>query len=226
MKLECKDLDRALREGTPEVMKALEVHADTCPSCRAALDRWSELSKAAGALRRQWDNPELWPRIHESLARESQRPQQGKLTALGILGAAGSSWRELAAAAAVVVLMMSIGWVLIRNFRPPSAPAPDPEAEKRLLTEKALREIETSESAYIQSIEKLSRLVEPKIDNAASPLMVSYREKLTLIDAAIAECRADIERNRFNAHVRMELLSMYQEKQRTLEDVMRIKQND
>jgi len=226
MKLECKDLDRALREGVPELVEALELHAGSCPSCRAALDRWSELSKAAGALRRDWDCPELWPRIHDALAHESQRPRRGKLTARGSMWMARSSWRELAAAGAVVVLVISIGWVLIRNFRPPSAPAPDPDAEKRLLTERALREIETSESAYIQSIEKLSRLAEPKIENGASPIMVSYREKLSIIDGAIAECRAGIEHNRFNAHMRMELLSMYQEKQRTLEDVMRIKQND
>jgi hypothetical protein len=47
-----------------------------------------------------------------------------------------------------------------------------------------------------------------------------------LIDAAIVECRANIERNRFNAHLRRELISIYQEKQRTLEDVMRINKND
>lgn len=226
MKLECKDLERALRKGTPELMEALAAHADACPSCRAALDRWSKLSNAAGALRRQWDSPELWPRIHQALAQESQPRRQGKLTPLGILRTACVNWRELAAAAAVVLLMISIGWVLIRNLRPPAALTPDPDAEKHLLTEKALRDIETSESAYIQSIEKLSRLVEPKIDNAASPLMVSYREKLTLIDAAIEECRAGIERNRFNAHMRMELLAIYQEKQRTLEDVMRTRQNE
>jgi hypothetical protein len=226
MKLECKDLDYALREGTPEFLEALAAHADACPPCRAALERWSDLSKAAGALHRQWDSPELWPRIHQALAQESQVPQQGKLTFPGILRSARSGWRELSAVAAVILIMISIGWVLIRSFQPPAVLKPDPDAEKRLLTEQALREIETSESAYVQSIEKLSGLLEPKIENATSPLMVSYREKLTLIDAAIAECRAGIERNRFNAHMRMELLSIYQEKQRTLEDVMRIKQNE
>jgi hypothetical protein len=225
MKLECKDLNRALREGTPEVMDALTAHADACPSCRAALDRWRELSEAAGALRRQWHSPELWPRIHQALAHESQVRRPEKPAPSGIFRAACRRWRELAAAAAVIALMISIGWVLARSLRTPAL-KPDPEAEKRLLTENALRDIETSESAYVQSIEKLSRLVEPKIDNTASPLMVSYREKLTLIDAAIAECRAGIERNRFNAHMRMELLSIYREKQRTLEDVMRIKQNE
>jgi hypothetical protein len=51
--------------------------------------------------------------------------------------------------------------------------------------------------------------------------MMSYREKLLLLDSAIAECRAQIERNRFNARLRQELLSLYQEKQRTLQQVMK-----
>jgi len=225
MKLECKDLDYALREGTPELMEALAAHAEACPSCRVALHRWSELSNAAGALRRQWDSPDLWPRIHRALAEASQAPRQGKWAPLGILQQAGKNWREAAAVAAVILLMASIAWVLMRNFQPATLKL-DPDVEKRLLTEKALREIEINESAYIQSIESLSKLAESRISNTTSPLMISYREKLTLIDAAIAECRANIERNRFNAHMRKELLSIYQEKQRTLEDVMRTNPND
>jgi hypothetical protein len=226
MKIECKDLDHALREGSPELLEALSAHAGACPSCRAALDHWNELSNAAHAMHRSWDSLDLWPRIHQALAAESQAPRQKGFAPLGILQELGRSWHKVAAIAAVILLTVSIAWVLMRNFQPSIAQQPDPDAEKRLLTEKALREIETNESAYIQSIGKLSKLVEPRIDNATSPLMVSYREKLALIDAAIAECRADIERNRFNAHMRKELLSIYQEKQRTLEDVMRINQND
>jgi len=46
-----------------------------------------------------------------------------------------------------------------------------------------------------------------------------------VIDAAIAECRGRIETNRFNAYLRRELLSVYREKQRTLEDLMREDKN-
>ena len=50
--------------------------------------------------------------------------------------------------------------------------------------------------------------------------MMSYREKLLLLDSAIAETRARVERNRFNARLRQELLSLYQEKQSTLQQVV------
>ena len=89
----------------------------------------------------------------------------------------------------------------------------------------ARRDVESAEAAYIQSIEKLSKLVEPKLEQPASPLMISYREKLMLIDSAIAELRAGIERNRFNAHLRQELLAIYQQKQRTLQEMMREDRN-
>ena len=51
--------------------------------------------------------------------------------------------------------------------------------------------------------------------------MVSYREKLMLLDDAIKECQTNIERNRQNAHLRRQLLAIYSEKQRTLQDVLR-----
>jgi hypothetical protein len=102
-----------------------------------------------------------------------------------------------------------------------SRPAGPAEAERRLLTERALQEVERTESDYVRSIDALSRVAESKVDEAHSPLMMSYREKLLLLDSAIAECRARIDRNRFNARLRQELLSLYREKQRTLQQVMK-----
>ncbi len=224
MKTDCKDLEYVLREGSPELLKTLTAHAEICPACKEQLERWNELSKAARAMHRNWNSPALWPRIHQALAAESQSYRTREWAPRSLLRSLGSNWRAVTAAAAVLLLTASVAMVLMRNFRP--AATTDPEAEKRLLTEKALREIEANESAYVQSIDKLSRLVEPRIENSSSPLLVSYREKLTLIDAAIAECRANIERNRFNAHLRRDLISIYQEKQRTLEDLMRIDKND
>ena len=51
--------------------------------------------------------------------------------------------------------------------------------------------------------------------------MVSYKEKLMLLDDAIAECQQNIEQNRKNAHLRKQLLAIYLEKQQTLREVLR-----
>jgi hypothetical protein len=57
--------------------------------------------------------------------------------------------------------------------------------------------------------------------NPGTPLLVSYREKLQLLDSAIGDLRGQLEENRFNTHLRQELLAMYQEKKRTLEGVVK-----
>lgn len=216
MKIECKDLPYVLRHEEPELLKALEVHTETCAPCREQFKIWKEISLTAGQLRQEWESPGLWPRIHQALAAESQGSKSTRSW-----NSLMSSWQVPAAVLALILIAISGVWVVLRNSE--TAPVTDNRVDQRqpLLTEQALRDIESAEAAYIQSIEKLSAVVEPRVQQASSPLLISYREKLMLIDAAISECRANIERNRFNAHLRQELLSVYREKQDTLQQVLR-----
>ncbi len=80
-----------------------------------------------------------------------------------------------------------------------------------------------SEQAYLRSIQKLSGLAQPPAPTEESVLLASYGEKLQLLDAAISDCRAHIQLNRFNTHLRRELLSIYQEKQNTLQELLKEK---
>jgi hypothetical protein len=170
-----------------------------------------EISRAARELHREWESPELWPRIQAALVAEGARAERRRAPSRV------SAWLTLAAAAAVLVF----GVAVVLRMRAPQAGAPPAEAERRLLTDKALRDVERTEGDYVRSIEALSRVAEPKVEEAGSSLMMSYREKLFLLDSAIAECRARIDGNRFNARLRRELLSLYQEKQHTLQQVMK-----
>src|SRR5260370_1259166 len=56
-----------------------------------------------------------------------------------------------------------------------------------------------------------------------SPRLANYHEKLLVLDSAIAELRAQAGLNPSNAQLRYQLLAMYQEKQRTLEEVLEVK---
>jgi hypothetical protein len=166
------------------------------------------IARVAPELRHEWDSPRLWPRIEAALAAEAARA--------GLRGAyaRAGSWLTLAAAAAVLV----VGATFLTRV---GAPRPaTPGAERRLLTERALQEVERAEGDHVRAIDALSRLAEPKVEEGNTSLMMSYREKLLLLDSAIAECRAHVDRNRFNARLRQELLSLYQEKQRTLQQVV------
>ena len=224
MNVECKDLERILQDEKPEELRALEQHAATCPACGKELRLWKQISEAAPALRKTWESPELWPRVHQTLAEESQRRPVRVRTAWWPEWA--REWRFVAATLLLVAISAGSTYLLMRGV--PVRDAGDraveemkPATEQRLLNEEALREVEDNEAAYMASIDKLARLAQPKVQQAKTPLMLSYREKLMVLDAAINELRAQVQQNRFNAHLRREMVSLYQDKQRTLEAVIR-----
>ncbi|MFI5174376.1 MAG: hypothetical protein ACHQKY_05935 [Terriglobia bacterium] len=239
--IECSDLDYILRQQEPELMEALAVHAQHCLSCREELDRWDEISAVATSLRKSWDSPHLWLKIRDNLVAESRVAQtRSKWGFRAISQIFVENWQAAAALAALVLIStFSVGLL----WRHPQTPAPTfqqrsgviapkpfseeaplsegiPSPQKRLLTEQALTEIERTEAAYIHSLDRLAQQVQPELQSPTSQLMMNYREKLLLIDSAIAECRAHIEMNPYNAHLRRELLAMYQEKHRTLQDLL------
>ena len=226
MKVECKDLERILRDEKPEELKALAAHAETCAVCREELEMWNQISVAAQGMQRRWESPRLWPSIRRALQQEAQAPRRA-----GWLGGIWPGWApvtaswQMAVAALVLVVLSGVSVVLLRQAEPAAPVGASLEQiqkreQQRLLTEQALREIESAEAEYMRKIDRLAQLAGPKLEQSSSPLMASYREKLVVLDAAIAEMRAHVEQNRFNAHLRNELLSVYQEKQRTLQAVM------
>ena len=112
-----------------------------------------------------------------------------------------------------MILTASVTWIIReRGYRPGQQ---DP-----LLKSAALKEVESAESAYAKAIDKLAAEAKPQLDAPATPLLASYHEKLLVLDSAIADLRAQAGLNPSNAQLRYQLLAMYQEKQRTLEEVL------
>ena len=216
---ECRDLQEALRTRDPERIAGLEAHAQSCTRCAEQLRLWSAISEAAPSLRKEWGSPRLWPHIREALAEEERRRHRPWRfgSPFGSL-----RWVPAAAIAALFVIAAAGVWV----FRP-TAGGRDPlvagpwRYQDALMTEQALDDVQRRESDYLASIERLSRLVAARRTEPTSALAVSYREKLMLLDAAIDDLRGEIERNQFNTHLQRELLAMYAEKQRTLQDLMK-----
>jgi hypothetical protein len=215
----CKDRARALREQDPKLLEALERHAQSCAECAEEVRLWKEISTAALHLRKSWESPELWPRIERALIEESRAPAL-RQRAWGwprLRDSLWLHWKPVATFATLLILSGAGAWLLLHR----QVPTLSPEAKRRLLTEQAVREAEKSEEAYSAAINKLSKLAEPKVENPATALLASYREKLLLLDAAIADCRAQIKQNPGNPQLRQALLSMYQDKQRTLQELVR-----
>jgi hypothetical protein len=213
MNVRCEDRDRIFENGTAAEWTSLKAHAATCASCAEELRSWKSLSVAAAELRDHTDSPALWPRIHQALVEQAvateQRRQRWSWRSL--FANFSVSWQTAAATAFVIALMVSAAWLL--GPRVGTQPG-------SLLKSKALVDVEHAESAYVQAIDKLAVEAKPQLENPATPLMANYREKILVLDSAIDELRAQTGQNPSNAHLRYELLAMYQEKQRTLEEIL------
>jgi hypothetical protein len=193
MIFQCQDLDRALR--SPELMPDARAHAVECADCREQLYLWSEISRLAPSLHEEWDSPSLWPRISTDLAAVATPRKSIPI------------YRWALAAAAVVTLALAL-----------SQPWQSKKQERDFLTEDALSEVQRAESVYARSIEKLSVVAGDSLQQSTAPLAGAYREKLALLDSAIADLKANVDNNRYNVYLQTQLASLYREKQKTLQE--------
>lgn len=219
MSTDCRRLDAALENGDEAALAAARPHAAGCARCADRLRAFDEIRAAASSLKKSWESPELWPRIRESLASEALAPTDRKPDR------ARPTWPAWLPIAAIATLFL-VSFVGLQVFRPSLGDRQifgvRPLPKDPLLTDVALDDVERSEAEYVRSIDTLSRLARPRLEAAeATPLLLSYREKLLLLDNAIADLSGEIRQNRYNTHLRRQLLGMYAEKQRTLRDVMK-----
>jgi len=214
MKITCEDRDKIFADGTPAEWAALEAHSANCAACAGEIRAWKELSVSANELRDYSDTPTLWPRIEQALVAEAHTKKR-RADRWGLLsfGMGSLGWQTAAAAALVVILTVSTIWIYVH--RTPPGPV-----DQSLLKNPALAEVELTQAAYEQAIDKLSAEAKPQLENPATPLQASYREKLQVLDSAISDLRAQAGMNPSNAHLRRQLLAMYQEKQQTLEEIL------
>jgi hypothetical protein len=219
MNINCHDRERIFLDGTPEEWAALQEHAAACFECQHEVAAWKSLSVAASELDRQWDSPALWPRIKHRLEQQSaaaKSPWWGRLP--GNWNLTSLQWQTAAAALLLVTVTALAIWFIVR---PTGSKIPIDQA---LFNDHTVREVEKAEAAYEQAIDKLDAQARPQLENAATPLMASYREKLQVLDSAIADLKSQTGMNPGNGHLRRQLLAMYQEKQDTLEEVLEAKQ--
>ena len=227
MSMQCEDRERIFLDGTPEEWAALEQHAAFCTLCAEELRAWQGLSTAAAELRNYRDDPALWTRISASLEtplveQAAQNAAREKRWAfLRFDWGSALVWQTVLAAVLVLALTGSGVYLYLQHTR---AGAGVVASKNPLLNDRALAEVERTENAYMQAIDKLAAEAKPQIDSGASPLMDSYREKLLVLDSAIDELRLQAGQNPSNAHLRYQLLAMYREKQGTLQEILESKQ--
>jgi hypothetical protein len=218
MNINCSDRERIFLDGSPEEWAALELHANACADCAEELRAWRELSTSAAELRDYQENPALWTRIETSLRQQQAAPAARKISwgAFDFWRHILPAWQLALVGAMAVALAISSGYLYTHRAASPV------DSGNKLLKTSALAEVERTERDYMSAIDKLAADASPQL-NADTPLMASYREKLLVLDSAIADLRVQAGENPSNAHLRYQLLAMYQEKQQTLQDVLETK---
>ncbi|HEY6129100.1 MAG TPA: hypothetical protein VIW23_13050 [Candidatus Acidoferrum sp.] len=220
MTMSCQDREQIFLDGTPQQWAAFEAHAASCIACGEELRAWKNLSIAAKDVRQEWDSPSLWPRIEQALSRQTAAASNSPWRRifgwwnLGLL-----QWQMAAAVLLLLALTGSAVWFVAN--RQPGRGVPQNQA---LLNDRAVNEVERAEAAYERAIDKLDAQARPQLQNSSAPLMANYREKLLVLDSAIADLKSQAGINPANGHLRRQLLAMYQAKQDTLEQVLEAKQ--
>ncbi|MEA2165032.1 MAG: hypothetical protein QOK37_3159 [Thermoanaerobaculia bacterium] len=200
MKTTCNQLDDLLLEDDPISIEAAALHAQSCDACMEKLASWNDISATARDLQMTWTNDMLWPRIDRAI-RDENRKKRTRV------------W-QVAAAVLLLAALGAAAWIAQRRVH-------SSDFDNAILKVAAIDEVERAEQAHIAAINHLESVTAPRLDQPTTPLLVSYKEKLMMLDDAIAECQGAINRNRQNAYLRTQLLTMYSEKQRTLQDVIR-----
>jgi hypothetical protein len=220
MIITCNDRERIFLDGTREEWTALETHAANCAVCGEEFRAWKDLSVAATELHEQWDSPSLWPRIEQALSQQSAASKNSWWQRLFRTWNLGSlQWQAAAAVLLLIAFTSSAIWVIVK---PKTRVVKDDQAA--LLKDTTVKEVENAEAAYERAIDKLDAQARPQLLNSSAPLMATYREKLLVLDSAIADLKSQAGMNPANGHLRRQLLAMYQQKQDTLEQVLEAKQ--
>ena len=216
MNIKCEDRDKIFEDGTPAEWAALEAHSANCGLCAEELRTWKSLSTTAQELRDYSDTPSLWPRIERALVEQAaaRKPRAERWGWLSFGRGFSLGLQAAAAGALVLILTVSAGWVYWHRLTPVK------QRDQSLLKSPALAEVERAQVAYEQAIDKLAVQAKPELEKPSTPLQANYREKLLVLDSAINDLRAQAGMNPSNAHLRQQLLAMYQEKQQTLEDIL------
>jgi hypothetical protein len=218
MNITCDDRERIFLDGSPEEWAALKQHANTCAVCGQELRAWKQLSAAAEEIRDYRESPALWARIETSLRQQQAvtSPRKSFWSSLEFWRHSSPAWQSALVAAMVVALAISSGYLYTHRV------VPTVDHRNTLLKSGALAEVERTERDYMAAIDKLAADAGPQL-GTDTPLMASYREKLLVLDSAIADLRLQAGENPSNAHLRYQLLAMYHEKQQTLQDVLETK---
>lgn len=200
---------------SPEDRRRIEQSMEQDPLCRETVEEMRRLREATGAIPRSIEpSRDLWPGIAAELKREpvvrgnfrSQRRESHWL--------AGAGW------VAAAVLFISTGVLLYGLLVPGAAPAaargagedPIRGVAPGSVQEVSLREYRAAEREYAGVVEQLNRVLEARRKDLSPQTVAVVEHNLAIINQAIEEARAALERDATDPRAGRMFASLYERK--------------
>jgi predicted anti-sigma-YlaC factor YlaD len=186
--------------------EAVAAHVAGCAACREEARSLEALLSAAAGLPRDIRPPrDLWDGIDARLDEAAVTPVRAAHAGL-------PAWALVAAALALVVVTAAVTSMLVRND---AAMALRPTGESAPPAQTGLDE----EARFLAASQEL--LIGLEAQDLSPETMEIVRRNLEVIDAAIADLRAALERDPGNGELTRMLLATYQRKIELLEQAAR-----
>lgn len=219
----CEALRSASTSDDPSDRTALEGHAAACAACAAFLEDERWLQERIGT----WvDHAPLPPeslerRIAAALAVEARGAApalEPRRMASKRLPSPAIRSRWLAAAAAAVVLVAA-AMMMVRGVTTGGRAVPSVE-EAASQYARAIAELER------QASEVLEQAGDPALASRQAAILLTYRDRLSHLDAVIAQVEGFLEQSPGHSGGHMVLMAAYKEKAEVLREVLALKSGE
>lgn len=212
----------------PRERAELERHLETCASCRGVLEDLTVVAVSASRLEDVAPTADLWPGIAHRIAEQPRRQRSGILAWLGGGSRFAFSLPQLAAAAAVLVVVSGGGvWLAMRgegpaargpastsrpvatSESPANAPAPDVRSNAPAARGTDAQLAGYNLTRYDATIGELQQVLTENRGDLDTTTVRIIEQNLAIIDQAIADARralaADPGNNYLNGHLTQQL---------------------
>jgi hypothetical protein len=195
----CHRFEDYLKEKTG--LDELKIHMKSCDKCEKAFRFDNQILNRCRSLNDKLVVPDLWSVIEEKIEADKS-----------LIIKFRKNKRLLFAAAAAFLIFTTIWLFNITYNQKPST---------RILSDQTLQKVIQAESTYIEAINELESLAYAELEDTTEPLAQLYRNKLSLIDHQIQNCKKALETNPANSHIRRYLMTALQDKRKTLEKILK-----
>jgi len=197
--MNCDRFEEYLKEQLD--LETFMTHMNSCVECQKAYQTDARIMKESMELNENLSIPDFWSTIEKDLQRENPKVIKFNTTTKLIL------------AAAATFLIITTIWMF--NSFPKNTPT------TRILSQRALEKVKVAEENYQEAIKDLELLAYHQLETTPGPLAQLYRNKLSLIERQIDNCKNALKTNPANSHIRAYLMAALQDKQKTLEEIIK-----